>query len=148
MTDGGNRFPLLSGGGREKGAGGAEQDVVPPALPHPVEQIAGQNHGGTAASGAAAVDVLLFQIVNHGAAVVIIGQLNTVLVEEIQNDFPAQFPQVAGDDEIIERGLPPGILKMGGQGGVGRRGRSQGCTMWKMFSVKFNAYSSPEARRF
>ena len=42
---------------------------------------------------------------------------------------------------LLAIALVLGFLLFGG-------GRSQGCTMWKMFSVKFNAYSSPEARRF
>lgn len=148
MADAGDALALLGGGGGEQGAGAAEKKVFPPALGHPVQQVAGQHHGGAAAARAAAVDVLPLQIEDHGAAVVQIFQVHAVPVEEVQYDLLSQLAQIAGDDEIVIGWLPARVGEVGAEGVVGRWGRSQGCTMWKMFSVKFNAYSSPEARRF
>ena len=93
--------------------------------------------------------VLVLPVVEQHAAVLeILPQIDAVLFEKVPDDGVAQLSQVAGDDEVVVRRLRAGLPEEGGEGIIGRRGRSQGCTMWKMFSVKFNAYSSPEARRF
>lgn len=148
MADGRDALPLERGGGGEQGAGAAEEQAPPAALLHTVEQKAGEHRGGAAAARAAAVDVLRLGVEDEAATVVVVGQIHAVLLEEVQDDLSAQAAQIAGDDQIIKRRRAAGVGEVGGQALVGRRGRSQGCTMWKMFSVKFNAYSSPEARRF
>lgn len=110
--------------------------------------MAGQHRGGAAAARASAVDVLLFGVVKNQTAVIVVVQCNAVLFEEVPDDLTAQLAQVAGDNEVVVAGGQAGVPEVGREGVVGGGGRSQGCTMWKMFSVKFNAYSSPEARRF
>ena len=65
MTNAGNRFPLLGGGGGKKGAGGTEQDIVPPAFSHPIEQKTGKNGSRTAATGTTTMNILLLQIKNQ-----------------------------------------------------------------------------------
>ena len=105
-----------------EGAGGAEKDIFPAALPHPVEQIAGEHRGGAAAARAAAVDVLIFQIEDHQTAVVVVGgQVHPVLPEQLQQQLTPQLAQVAGDDQVVVVRPPAGILKVGGEGGIGRR---------------------------
>lgn len=94
------------------------------------------------------MDVLLFCVVEEQATVVVIVQGDAVLFEKVPDDLAAQLAQVPGDDEVVVVRGQAGVPEVGGEGVVGSGGRSQGCTMWKMFSVKFNAYSSPEARRF
>ena len=128
--------------------GGAKEDVAPPPLPHAVEQIPGEHRGTAAAARPAAVDVLALGVKNHGAAVGVVAQLDPVPAQQLQQQLAAQQPQIPGYNQVIVAGGPAGVLQMGGNGVVCGGGRSQGCTMWKMFSVKFNAYSSPEARRF
>ena len=105
-----------------EGAGGAEKDIFPAALPHPVEQIAGEHRGGAAAARAAAVDVLIFQIEDHQTAVVVVGgQVHPVLPEQLQQQLTPQLAQVAGDDQVVVVRPPAGILKVCGEGGIGRR---------------------------
>ena len=52
-----------------KGAGGAEEDVVPPAGAHPREQMAGEDGRGAAAAGAACVSILGIRVIDQDAAV-------------------------------------------------------------------------------
>ena len=93
--------------------------------------------------------VLPVAVVEQQAAVLkALPQLHAVPGEEVPDDGVAQLAQVAGDNEVVVPGGGLRVPEEGGQGVIGGGGRSQGCTMWKMFSVKFNAYSSPEARRF
>ena len=65
MTNAGNRFPLLGGGGGKKGTGGTEQDIVPPTFSHPIEQKTGKNSSRTAATGTTTMNILLLQIKNQ-----------------------------------------------------------------------------------
>ena len=93
--------------------------------------------------------ILGLAVVEQQSAVLeVLPHIDAVPGEEVPDDGVAQFPQVAGDDQIVVFGCCLRVPEKGRQGVVGGGGRSQGCTMWKMFSVKFNAYSSPEARRF
>lgn len=131
-----------------EGSGGAEQDVLPTAPFHLMEQIAGEHGGAAAAARPAAVDVLLLQIEDETAAVGVVGHLEALLAQQLQQQLAAQLAQITGDNQVVAAGGAAGVFEVGGNGIRRRRGRSQGCTMWKMFSVKFNAYSSPEARRF
>ena len=123
MTDCGDGLPLLGGGGGEQRAGAAEEDIFPAALPHSVEQQPGEHHRRAPAPGSPTVYVLLLQIVNEHTAVSQISQVHAVLVEEIKDDFPAQLAQVAGDNQVVIRGLAAGVLKVGLYGGVGGGGR-------------------------
>ena len=131
-----------------EGSGGAEQDIVPPPGPHPIQKVPGEHRGAAPAAGAAAVDVLVLGVENEGAAVHMVGEGVSLPLQQLHQQLAAQAAQVPGDDQVVEVGGASGVPQVGGDGVHRRRGRSQGCTMWKMFSVKFNAYSSPEARRF
>ena len=122
VADAGDALPLHGGGGGEQRAGTAEQKMFPFALPHPVEQVAGEDGGGAAAARAAAVDVLRLGVKDETAAVVVIGQVHAVPVEEVQDDLPAQTAQVAGDDQVIKGRRAAGVGKVGGQAFVGGRG--------------------------
>ena len=149
MADAGNGLPLEGRGGRQQGAGRGKDDLLPLPPAHLRQQIPVQHGGGAAAAGGTGVHVLLVPVVQKQAAVLeVLPQLNAVLGEKVPDDGVAQLAQVTGDDQVVVVGLCVGVPEEGGERIVGRRGRSQGCTMWKMFSVKFNAYSSPEARRF
>ena len=149
MTDAGNGFPLEAGGGREQRPRGGKDDALETAVPETGEQVAIENSGGTAAAGGPGVHILLLAVIEQKAAVLEpLPHVDAVPHKELPDDIVAQSPQVAGEDQVVIRGLCSRVPEEGSQGVVGRRGRSQGCTMWKMFSVKFNAYSSPEARRF
>lgn len=117
MADPGDGFPLKGSGGGVKGAGGAEEDVVPPAGAHPREQMAGEDGRGAAAAGAATVNVLTLQIKDHQAAVAVPGgQIHPIPQEQLLKQLAPEPPQVACDDEVIEAGLPPGVLKVGADG--------------------------------
>ena len=74
MTNAGNRFPLLGGGGGKKGTGGTEQDIVPPTFSHPIEQKTGKNSSRTAATGTTTMNILLLQIKNQSTAIIIVGK--------------------------------------------------------------------------
>ena len=132
-----------------QGTGGAEQQTLPASGLHLTQQIAGEDCGGTAAAGAAAVDILLFRVEDHHTAVIVVGtQVHAVPGEQVDQQFLAQNTQIPGDDQVVIVRTVACVPEVGRQSVIGGGGRSQGCTMWKMFSVKFNAYSSPEARRF
>ena len=149
VADAGDGLPLEAGGGGQQRPGGGEDDALPPPGPQAGEQVAVEHRGGAAAAGGDGVHVLGLAVVEQQAAVLeVLPQVHAVPGEEIPDDGVAQLPQVAGDDEAVVLRRCPGVPEKGGEGIVGGGGRSQGCTMWKMFSVKFNAYSSPEARRF
>ena len=149
MADARDGFPLEAGGGGQQGAGGGEYHSLPAPGPHAGENVPVEDGGGAAAAGGPGVHVLVLPVVQQHAAVeVVAGEVQAVPAEEVQDDGVAQLSQVAGEDQVVVPGGGVGLPEQGGEGLVGRRGRSQGCTMWKMFSVKFNAYSSPEARRF
>ena len=121
MADAGDALPLHGGGGGEQRAGAAEEEVLPFPLPHPVEQVAGEDGGGAAAARAAAVDVLRLGVEDEAATVVVVGQIHAVLLEEVQDDLSAQAAQIAGDDQIIKRRRAAGVGEVGGQALVGRR---------------------------
>ena len=149
MADAGDGLPLKAGGGRQQRPGGGEDDALPPPGPQAGEQVAVEHRGGAAAAGGACVHVLPLPVVQQQSAVLeVLPHIDAVPGEEVPDDGMAQLPQVSGDDQIVVLGPGAGVPEEGGQSVVSCRGRSQGCTMWKMFSVKFNAYSSPEARRF
>ena len=149
VADAWHRLPLERGGGGEQGPGGSEENPPPLARPQARQHIAVQHGGGAAAAGGAGVHVLLFPVVQQQAAVLVaVCQVDAVPPEKVPDDVVAQLAQVSGEDEVIVLRAGLRVPEKGGEGVVGGGGRSQGCTMWKMFSVKFNAYSSPEARRF
>ena len=149
MADAGDGLPLEAGCGGQQRPGGGEDDALPPPGPQAGEQVAVEHRGGAAAAGGSGVHILGLAVVEQQSAVLeILPQVDAVPGEEVPDDGVAQLPQVAGDHQVVVLGLRPGVPEEGRQGVVGGGGRSQGCTMWKMFSVKFNAYSSPEARRF
>ena len=149
MADARDGFSLERGGGGQKGTGGSKDNPCPFSLPHSAEKIAVQHRGGTTAAGSAGMHILVLPVVEQQATVLKVGpQLDAVLGEEIPDDGMAHLAQVTGDDQIIVIGRCLCVPKESGESIIGGGGRSQGCTMWKMFSVKFNAYSSPEARRF
>ena len=149
VTDAGDGFPLEAGGGGQQGTGGSEENAVPAAPAHLRQQVSVQHGGGAAAAGGACVHVLPLPVVQQQSAVLeVLPHIDAVPGEEVPDDGMAQLPQVSGDDQIVVLGLGPRVPEEGSQTIISCRGRSQGCTMWKMFSVKFNAYSSPEARRF
>ena len=149
MTDAGDGFPLEAGGRGQQGTGGSEENAVPAAPAHLRQQVSAQHGGGPAAAGGACVHVLPLPVVQQQSAVLeVLPHIDAVPGEEVPDDGMAQLPQVSGDDQIVVLGPGAGVPEEGGQSVVSCRGRSQGCTMWKMFSVKFYAYSSPEARRF
>lgn len=149
MADAGDGLSLTGGDGGEQRPGGGEEEPLPPARPHPGEQIAVEHRRRAAAAGGPGVHVLPLAVVEQQAAVVKVGaHVHAVPGEEVPDDGVAQLAQVPGDDQVEVPGAGAGVTEEGGEGVVGGGGRSQGCTMWKMFSVKFNAYSSPEARRF
>ena len=149
MADAGNGLPLKAGGGGQQRSGGGEDDALPTPGPQAGEQVAVEHRGGAAAAGGPSVHILGLAVVEQQTAVLkVFAQVDAVPGEKVPDDGVAQLPQVAGDHQVVVPGFRPGVPEEGGEGIVGGRGRSQGCTMWKMFSVKFNAYSSPEARRF
>ena len=149
VADAGNGFPLKAGGGGQQRPGGSKEDAPPFSGPQAGEEVAVEHRGGAAAAGGSGVHVLGLAVVEQQSAVLeVLPQVDAVPGEEVPDDGVAQLPQVAGDDEAVVLRRCPGVPEKGGEGIVGGGGRSQGCTMWKMFSVKFNAYSSPEARRF
>ena len=149
MADAGDGLPLKAGGGRQQRPGGGEDDALPPPGPQAGEQVAVEHRGGAAAAGGPSVHILGLAVVEQQTAVLkVFAQVDAVPGEKVPDDGVTQLPQVAGDDQIVVLGLGPRVPEEGSQTIISCRGRSQGCTMWKMFSVKFNAYSSPEARRF
>ena len=149
MADAGDGLPLERGGGGEQGAGGRKKHPPPFPIPQARQHIAVQHGGGAAAAGGAGVHILALPVVQQQSAVLVaLARVKAVLPEKIQHDVVAQFPQVTGENEVVILWSSLRVPEKGGEGVVGGGGRSQGCTMWKMFSVKFNAYSSPEARRF
>ena len=149
MADAGNGLPLKAGGGGQQRSGGGEDDALPTPGPQAGEEVAVEHRGGAAAAGGSGVHILGLAVVEQQPAVLeVFAQVHAVPGEKVPDDGVAQLPQVAGDDEAVVLRRCPGVPEKGGEGIVGGGGRSQGCTMWKMFSVKFNAYSSPEARRF
>lgn len=104
-----------------QGAGGAEKQIAPLPRPHPIEQVSGEHRGGTATAGRPAVNVLSLQVKEHHAAVTVVPpQINAVGGEQVDDDLHAQFPQVAGNDQVIEGGGTVGILKVLGDGVIGR----------------------------
>lgn len=119
MADAGDTLPLLGGSGGEKGSGAAEQNALPTAAGHSVEEHPGQHHGGTAAARAAAVDILPLQVVDQGAAVSQVFQVHPVPVEPVGHNVPAKLAQIAGDDQVVVRGLAARVLEVGSDCGVG-----------------------------
>ena len=149
VADAGDRLPLKAGGGGQQRPGGGEDDALPPPGPQAGEEVAVEHRGGAAAAGGSGVHVLGLAVVEQQAAVLkVFTQIDAVPGEEVPYDGVAQLSQITGDDQVVVLGLGLRVPEKGGEGIVSGGGRSQGCTMWKMFSVKFNAYSSPEARRF
>ena len=72
------------------------------------------------------MDVLPLQVEDHQAAVGVPGgQIHPVLLKQLPEQLTSQLPQVAGDDEIIEAGLPPGVLKVGADGVIGGGGHGR-----------------------
>ena len=149
MTDAGDAFSLEGGGGREQRAGGGEDDAVPFPLAHAPQQISVENGRAAAAAGGSAVHILLLEVIEKKPTVrIALAERHAVAREEVLDNVVPELAQIAGDDQVIILRLRLRIAKQRAERIVGGGGRSQGCTMWKMFSVKFNAYSSPEARRF
>ena len=149
MADAGDGLPLKAGGGGEQCPGGGEEHLPPLPLPEPRQDIAVQHRRRAAAAAASRMHVLSLPVIEQEAAVLVVpGEVQPVPPEEVQHDAVAQGSQVPGEDQVIVPGGGAAVSEESGEGVVGGGGRSQGCTMWKMFSVKFNAYSSPEARRF
>ena len=149
VADAGDGLALKAGRGREQRPRGGKDDALPLPRPQPGEEVAVEHRRRAAAAGGSGVHVLPVAVVEQQAAVLkALPQLHAVPGEEVPDDGVAQLAQVAGDNEVVVPGGGLRVPEEGGQGVIGGGGRSQGCTMWKMFSVKFNAYSSPEARRF
>lgn len=149
MANAGNGLPLEAGGGGEQGPGRGEDNAFEAALPETGEKVAVEDACRAAAAAAACVHVLLFPVIEQKTAVLeILSRPKAALFQQVPEDGVAQGAQVPGEHQVVVGGGGLGVLKEGGEGVKGGGGRSQGCTMWKMFSVKFNAYSSPEARRF
>ena len=106
-----------------KGPRAAEEQVFELALLHLPQQVSGEDHGAAAAAGPARVDVLGVGVEEETAAVVIVfGQVHAVPPEEVDDEHLAQTAQVAGDDAVVKVGLAAGVLEVGLEGGVGRRG--------------------------
>ena len=120
---------LLGGGGGEQGAGAAEEDAFPPAVPHAVEQQPAQHSSRAAAARAATVDVLAVQVVDQGAAVRQVGELKPLLVQQLRQKLVTQLAQIAGNHQIVVRGLAAGVPEVGQNGVGGGGGRSEISTM-------------------
>lgn len=149
MRHTGDGFPLLARRGRHQRAGGHKQNVpILPAL-QSRQEVGTHYRGAAAAAGSAGIHLLTLAVIQHQSAIGVAGpQIAALFGGQPHQQVAAHLRQIAGDDFIVIGGAGAGIGKVLPQGIPGGRGRSQGCTMWKMFSVKFNAYSSPEARRF
>lgn len=148
MADAGDALPLKRAGGTEQRPGGREYDPLPPPLPQTAQQKAVQHRRRAAAAAAPGVHILCLPVIEQQPAVRVVCQLHALPAEQLHHDVVAHRPQVAGEDQVIVPGCGVRLPEQRLQRVAGGGGRSQGCTMWKMFSVKFNAYSSPEARRF
>ena len=125
MADAGDGLPLGGGHGGVEGPGGAEEQVFPPPLRQPSEEIAGEHRGGTAAARAAAVDVLALLVKEETAAVGVVVQDDTPALQQLQQQLTAQPPQVPGDDQVIEAGAAARVLKVGGDGVAGGGGHGR-----------------------
>lgn len=123
VTDTGDTLPLESGDGGVEGPGGAEKDVVPLARLHAVEQVSGEYRGTASAARAAAVDVLVLEVEEHGPAVGVVVELDAVLAQQLDEQLAAQNAQIAGDDQVVAAGRAARVAEVGGDGGVGRGGR-------------------------
>ena len=122
MADAGDRLPLGGGHGGVEGTGGAEEQIFPPPLRQPREEIAGEHRGGAAAARAAAVDVLALGVKEETAAVGVVLQHDAPALQKLQKELAAQPPQVPGDDQVIEVGAAASVLKVGGDGVAGGGG--------------------------
>ena len=129
MTNSRDRESLLCGCGGEEGSGGTKEDAFPPPGDEPGEKERGEHGGGTAASGAAAMDILFFGVKKKKTAVIVVGERGLVLFEEVQNDLVPKLAQIPGDDQIIEVGGAPGVLKVGAEGIISGGGACQGCAI-------------------
>lgn len=136
MADTGDAFSLHGGGGGVESPGAAEEDVLPLALAHFLEDIPGEDHRAAPAARAARVDILLFQVEEkHAAVLVVVVEGDPVPAEEVHHDLVSQGPQVAGDDQVIVVGAQAGVLEVGLEGLVGGRRRCKYRTIRSLFSL-------------
>lgn len=123
VADAGDGLPLKAGGGREQRPGGGEEHLPPSPLPESRQDIAVQHRRRAAAAAGPRVHVLPLPVVEQEAAVLVVpGEVQPVLPEEVQHDAVAQGPQVPGKDQVVVPGAAPGLPEEGGEGIVGGGG--------------------------
>jgi len=139
MTDGGNALFLHGGGGGKKCPGRTEQDPLPAAGLESLQQISGKDPGGAAAARGAAVNVLSFSVKEKQATVYVAAKFHAILFEPLFQNTAAQFPQIAGDDQVVVFWGAPGVLEVSGNGVIGGGGRCQGYTINSLKKLVFGS---------
>ena len=127
MTDAGDGFSLLRRGGRQERTGATEQEPVELALAELIQKISAQDDGAAPTAGPSGVDVLSLQIEDQHAAVgVPVLQVDSNLVELVQEDLLAHLAQVPGDNQVKILRRSSQIVKVGADGlkGAGSHGGS------------------------
>lgn len=125
MADAGDALALKCRRGGEQRARRREDDAVPFALAHPAQQIPAQNACRAAATAAAAVHVLRFDVVEQKPAVgVALTERESIAREKVRDDLMPEPAEVARHDEVIVFGFCPRVAKERAQrviGGGGHR---------------------------
>lgn len=117
MTDAGDGFSLLRRGGRQERTGATEQEPVELALAELIQKISAQDDGAAPTAGPSGVDVLSLQIEDQHAAVgVPVLQVDSNLVELVQEDLLAHLAQVPGDNQVKILRRSSQIVKVGADG--------------------------------
>ena len=136
MADAGDALALKCRRGGEQRARRREDDAVPFALAHPAQQIPAQNACRAAATAAAAVHILRFDVVEQKPAVgVALTEREPIAREKVRDDLMpepaevarhddgvAQGPQVPGDDQVIVLGAGFRLPEQGRQRVIGGGG--------------------------
>lgn len=123
VADAGDALALKCRRGGEQRARRRENDAVPFALAHPAQQIPAQNACRAAATAAAAVHVLRFDVVEQKPAVgVALTEREPIAREKVRDDLMPEPAEVARHDEVIVFGFCPRVAKERAQRVIGGGG--------------------------
>ena len=93
MADAGDGLPLKAGSGGEQGPGGGEEDPLPSPLPQPRQDVAVEDRCRAAAAAGPRMHILALPVIEEKAAVLVVpGEIQSVLAEEVQHDPVPQVP--------------------------------------------------------
>ena len=127
MGDAGDGFALLAAGHAHQRARGHKDDALEIALLEGGQKAGAQHRGAASAAAASGMRILPLAVVNHQAAIAMeaLVQRHALLAHKLQQQITPHLPQIAGDDEVVVRGLSMGIRQQGQQSVRRCRGRCQ-----------------------